>query len=134
MKTTLKLTSFTQQLKSLSEKKSLRNLMRSITLRAALLILFAFALAAFGGWERLAAFAADVVPGGYIQIQPNAVTLTQGTTQQLRAAVLNPVGFELPNRKVTWTSSNPAIANVNSTGLVTSIAPGTVTITAKSGA
>lgn len=101
--------------------------------RAALLTLFALALAAIGGWQSLTALA-DVVPGGYVQVQPNAVTLTQGTTQQLRAAVLNPLGFELPNRKVTWSSSNPAVGSVNDAGLVTAVAPGTVTITAKSGA
>jgi len=47
---------------------------------------------------------------------------------------MNPLGFELPNRQVTWKSSNAAIASVSSTGLVTAGAAGAVTITAKSGA
>lgn len=133
MKSTLNPTSFTQRFKSLSEKSPLANVMSAITARVALLTLLALALATLGGWGRLTALA-DVVPGGYVQIQPNATTLNQGATFQLRAAVLNPLGFELPNRKVTWTSSNPAIASVSDTGLATAVAPGTVTITAKSGA
>jgi hypothetical protein len=133
MKTTLDLYSFIQRFKSLSGKKAPWSLTRAAAARAALLILFAFALAAFGGWERLTALA-DVVPGGYVQIQPNAATLNQGATFQLRGLVLNPLGFELPNRKITWTSSNPAIAGVSGAGLVIAVAPGIVTITAKSGA
>lgn len=75
-----------------------------------------------------------VVPGGYIQTFPNATTIDKGATFQLRAAVMNPVGFELPNRKVAWKSTNAFIATVNASGLVTGISQGRVTIVATSGA
>jgi hypothetical protein len=38
------------------------------------------------------------------------------------------------NRNVTWTSSNTAAATVNASGLVTAVAPGTTTITARTAA
>jgi hypothetical protein len=74
------------------------------------------------------------VRGGYVHITPSSATIAQGGTLQLRSAVLTPLGFQLPNRTVTWKSSNAAIAGVSNTGLVTAVAPGAVTITAKSGA
>ena len=77
---------------------------------------------------------AKPVPGGYVQLYPGGAAITQGQTVQLRAAVMNPLGFELPNRTVTWKSSNAAMAGVSDAGLVTAVAPGAVTITAKSGA
>lgn len=92
----------------------------------------ALVLAILGGLGPAAA--QRVVPGGYVQVYPTAATLSQAATQQFRAAVLNPIGFELPNRKVTWKSSKAAVATVDDTGLVTAVAPGTATITASSGA
>jgi uncharacterized protein YjdB len=35
--------------------------------------------------------------------------------------------------QVTWSSSDPSVATISKTGLITAIAPGTVTITAGSG-
>jgi hypothetical protein len=83
---------------------------------------------------RPAAVFAQVVPRGYVQLYPDGASMTQGQTVQFRAAVMNPLGFELPNRQVTWKSGNAAIATVTDTGLVRAVAPGAVTITAKSGA
>ncbi len=134
MKNTLNLNSFIQRFKSLSGKKTLANVVKSIRSRAAFLTLLALALALLAGFERLDAMG-KAGKGGYVQIQPDAVTLNQGATFQLRAAVLNPLGFVLPNSKVKWKSGNKAIARVDKdTGLVTAVAPGIVTITAKSGA
>jgi hypothetical protein len=48
-----------------------------------------------------------------------------GSTQQLTAG-----GFTDPLYGVTWSSSNTAVATVNSAGLVTAVAAGTATITA----
>src|SRR5207253_817396 len=64
---------------------------------------------------------ATPVPGGYVQLYPSGAAITQGQTVQLRAAVLNPLGFQLPNRTITWTSSNAAMAAVSNTGLVTAV-------------
>ncbi len=54
-------------------------------------------------------------------------TIAVGQTDQLSATVA-PAGATYP--AVTWTSSNEAVATVDQTGLVTSVAPGSATITA----
>jgi uncharacterized lipoprotein YddW (UPF0748 family) len=52
-----------------------------------------------------------------------------GTTLQLDAAVFNPQGKELEHKKhVYWTSSNPLVATVDETGLVTAQDTGDVAI------
>jgi uncharacterized lipoprotein YddW (UPF0748 family)/uncharacterized protein YjdB len=52
-----------------------------------------------------------------------------GTTLQLDAAVFNPQGKELEHKKhVYWTSSNPLVATVDDTGLVTAQDTGEVAI------
>ena len=47
-------------------------------------------------------------------------------TEQLSATI---TPADAVNKNVTWTSSNPAVATVSSTGLVTAVANGTTTIT-----
>lgn len=73
-------------------------------------------------------------PKSYVQVSPDTAMLEVGAQTQLRAAVLDPVGFDLEtNRKLTWKSSDATVATVSSTGLVTAVKAGVVTITAKSG-
>ena len=96
-------------------------------------LLMVLAVLALGALEPLGA-QGKKDPKSYVQVTPDAGTLQVGQQGQLRAAVLDPVGFDLAHRKVTWRSSDPSIATVNSTGLVTALAPGAVTIVAKSGA
>ena len=96
-------------------------------------LLLVLAVLALGALEPLAAQGKND-PKSYVQVTPATGTLQVGQQGQLRAAVLDPVGFDLAHRKVTWRSSDPSIATVNSTGLVTALAPGAVTIVAKSGA
>ena len=64
-----------------------------------------------------------------ITISPKPVTLNVGGTQPLTADV-QPINAS--NKAVTWTSSNTAVATVNSSGEVTAVAAGTATITARS--
>ena len=59
---------------------------------------------------------------------PASTTLPVGDTLQLDAAVLPAVA----NQSVTWTSSDPSVATVDSNGLVTALSDGPVTITAAS--
>jgi hypothetical protein len=103
--------------------------------RRRLVAVFTAALLALVG-TGLAGVAADArpVPGGYVQIQPDSVTLTVGATQQLHASVTSPMGFELPDRRMLWTTSDAAIATVDASGVVTGVAPGQATLTARSGA
>ncbi len=63
-----------------------------------------------------------------VVLNTNAITLpTLGQTYQLTATV-SPLNAT--NKNVTWTSSKPEVATVDSNGLVTSVAEGTTTITA----
>ncbi|EOD01789.1 alpha-amylase family glycosyl hydrolase [Caldisalinibacter kiritimatiensis] len=52
---------------------------------------------------------------------------------QLKADVYDQYGQKIVNPEITWISSNQSIATVDSTGKVTGITPGKVTITAQSG-
>ncbi len=62
-----------------------------------------------------------------ISVAPAAATIGIGQQQQLTATV-SPVGAE--NTAVTWSTSNPSVAWVNSSGLVTAVGGGTATIIA----
>jgi alpha-tubulin suppressor-like RCC1 family protein len=48
------------------------------------------------------------------------------------AVAKNAAGETLPGRRFTWESSNPALAAVDQLGIVSALAPGSVTITARS--
>jgi uncharacterized protein YjdB/subtilisin family serine protease len=63
-----------------------------------------------------------------ISIAPLTPNLHRGLTLQM-TATLTPA--DATNRAVTFTSSHPAVATVSATGLVTSVALGTTTITAR---
>jgi hypothetical protein len=58
--------------------------------------------------------------------------LTVGQTTQATAVTLDAGGVVLTGRTVTWTSLNPATATVSSSGLVTTVAAGSVAIRATS--
>ena len=56
-----------------------------------------------------------------------------GVTVQLTAKSVDVEGYPVVGDTVTWSSSDVGVATVSSTGLVTSVAPGTADITASSG-
>ncbi len=56
--------------------------------------------------------------------------LMPGETTQLMVTVTDWNGSAVPNRTVTWASEDPALATVNSDGLVTALRAGSPTITA----
>jgi uncharacterized protein YjdB len=65
-----------------------------------------------------------------VTVSPASVTLDPNGTQQLTANVdATPASAD---KSVTWTSSNPSVATVSESGLVTAVAQGTATITATS--
>jgi len=68
------------------------------------------------------------VPVTGVSLNSNAETLNVGGTFQLTATV-TPV--TATNRDVTWSSSNPAVADVNSSGLITANSVGVATITVR---
>ena len=69
-----------------------------------------------------------------VAIAPTSATLAQlGENVQLEAAVYDSGNAPIPVASVTWSSSNPTVATVSSTGLVTAVSNGTARITAESG-
>ena len=58
---------------------------------------------------------------------PETAIVRIGSPIQLKATVLP---ADAPNKAVTWTSSNEAVATIDATGLVTAIAPGETNIVA----
>ncbi|HEX6048310.1 MAG TPA: Ig-like domain-containing protein [Gemmatimonadaceae bacterium] len=72
------------------------------------------------------------VPVATVTISPPTAEVVAGGTVQLSASVRDGNGAELPGRLVGWSSSDDATATVSSTGLVSGIKAGTVTITASS--
>jgi len=72
------------------------------------------------------------LPQFFISLSPASDTLRLGERVLVKATVLNRVGTDLPNQTVVWSSSNPALAVVDTTGLVTAIASGDVSVFATS--
>jgi len=67
-----------------------------------------------------------------VVVSPTSTSLFVGNTLQLAAALKDAGGNTLTGRTVTWASSTPAVATVNSSGLVTAVAAGSAMMTATS--
>ena len=67
-------------------------------------------------------------PASGVTVTPESAVLNKGETKQLSAVV---APSSATNKSVTWTSDNPGVASVNSSGLVTAVSDGTAVITAK---
>ncbi len=69
-----------------------------------------------------------------VSITPTSASVAAGSTQQLTATPLDQSGSPITGRTITWSSAEPGVATVSSTGLVTGVtAGGPVTITASAG-
>jgi len=84
------------------------------------------------GQSGSAAVTVTNVPVATVSVTPTSLSLTVGQTGQLTATPRDSMGNALPGRMVTWVSSNTAAATVNGSGLVTTKAAGSATITATS--
>jgi uncharacterized protein YjdB len=71
-------------------------------------------------------------PVASVTIAPTRDTLAVGTDRTFVATVRDESGAALTGRTVVWNVSDPAIATVSSTGVVTARSPGTVTVVAVS--
>jgi len=69
-------------------------------------------------------------PVATVTVTPAADTVVVRRTVQLSAVLRDSRGSVLSGRAVTWTSSDPARATVSSSGLVSTLARGVVSITA----
>ena len=78
--------------------------------------------------------AAVQFPDGYVNVTPPADTVTDGGQVSLSSTVRAATGEPAADQSVTWATSDPAVAIVDNSGLVTAVAPGTATITAAQGA
>src|SRR2546426_84089 len=72
------------------------------------------------------------VPVASVVISPATALVLVGASVQLAASPKDAAGAVLSGRAITWVSSAPATATVSSTGLVTGVAAGAVTMTATS--
>ena len=68
-----------------------------------------------------------------IVIAPDSFDLPLTTTRTINAQLVGPGGVGLTNRAITWSSSNPGIAVVSTSGLVTPVSVGTTTIAVSAG-
>ncbi|MBQ0020592.1 MAG: Ig-like domain-containing protein [Bacteroidales bacterium] len=64
-----------------------------------------------------------------VQLSSSVLNLNTGSTHQLTATVLPATAI---NKSVTWTSSDPSVAQVDATGKITAVGCGTTTITCTS--
>ena len=68
------------------------------------------------------------VPVATVTLSPVQVSVQEGATTQLRAVVTDSTGREVSDRPLEWLTSDLTKATVSSTGLVTAIAAGAVSI------
>jgi len=64
-----------------------------------------------------------------VAVSPTSATVGIGRTQQFSATATDSTGNTFPNATATWSSSNPGIVSISSTGLATGVASGVATIT-----
>ncbi|MGH7646112.1 MAG: Ig-like domain-containing protein, partial [Gemmatimonadales bacterium] len=74
----------------------------------------------------------SAVPVALVTVSPATATLVGEGSVQLDVTLRDARNAVLEGRAITWSSSNPATATVSRQGLVTGVAPGTVTVTATS--
>ena len=75
----------------------------------------------------------DYCPGPAVVIEPSSMPpMVLGESMQLTASVLDQNGQSVAGAMVAWSSSDPAVAEVSSEGLVTAVTSGTAQITASS--
>ncbi|WP_228520670.1 Ig-like domain-containing protein [Flavobacterium sp. JLP] len=80
-----------------------------------------------GNKTATSAITVAAIPVASVSVSPTTASLYAGNTQQLSATI---APANATNKNITWSSSNTAIAAVNSIGLVTAVAAGTANITA----
>src|SRR5207244_9551178 len=80
---------------------------------------------------RTGAAAATVTVGSVasVTVTPATASVQVGQTVQLTGTPRDPGGIPVPGRVVTWTTSNPSVATVTASGLVSGLAAGSATIT-----
>ena len=86
-----------------------------------------------GGVTGSATLTVTQVPVASVTVTVNSSSLTVGQATQASATLKDASGNVLTGRTISWSSSNTAVATVNSSGLVTAVGAGTSSISATSG-
>ncbi len=81
------------------------------------------------GKEASVRLAVVPVPVSSVRIEPTKVGVRAGKSSRLTAVVFGPDGEKLQGRDVRWSTSDPAVARVDSSGRCVGISEGTATIT-----
>src|SRR5436190_1963425 len=84
------------------------------------------------GKDGSAVVTVTLVPVASVAVAPATASVRVGQTVQLTATPKDSAGGTLTGRVVTWGSNNTSVATVSGSGLVTSVAAGTATLTATS--
>jgi len=82
--------------------------------------------------SRLSVSAPAPIPVASVSVSPLTASLQVGSSVQLSAVTLDSNSNVLTGRVIGWGSSNTTIATVSSSGLVTAVAAGSVSVTASS--
>ena len=69
-------------------------------------------------------------PVSFVVVTVDSTSLQINETAQATAVTLDDDGNMLTGRRLTWASSNPAVASISALGVVTAIRPGTTSISA----
>ncbi len=72
------------------------------------------------------------VPVTSVVVSPLQVTMQEGQTRQLSVVVTDSTGRDVTDRPIEWITTDPTRATVSSTGLVSAIASGSVSVGASS--
>jgi uncharacterized protein YjdB len=86
--------------------------------------------AAVEGWRATVTVTVSLVPIASITVTAGSAVVMEGSTLPLTATARDADGNTLPGRDLAWSTTNASVATVSSTGVVTGVAAGAVTITA----
>ena len=86
--------------------------------------------ASAGGVSGTSQFQSTTVAAASVSVSPSAPNVRVGDDVQLTATATDASGNVLASRVPTWSSSNPIVATVSSSGRVTGVSKGTATVTA----
>ena len=85
-----------------------------------------------GGKTGTASVHVTPVPVASVTVSPPSLSLVPAQTATLSATVRDANNSVLADRPVAWTSSDPSVVAVSTTGIVTAVAPGSAVVTASS--
>ena len=88
--------------------------------------------AASEGTSGSATLTVTVQPVATVTVSLASSSMVIGATTQATASTRDANGVILTGRAISWASDNPAVATVNSAGVVTAVGPGSANITATS--